>query len=73
MALLPHQPDRTPQRAPSRGQLPGGPVTALAKAAHGDGIWLGTGTGTVAHWDGSKWQLVTTLDAGIQTMLDAGG
>ncbi len=50
-----------------------GAVTALAKAAHGDGIWLGTDNGAVAHWDGSKWRLVTALDAGVATMLDVEG
>ncbi len=55
------------------GQITGGAVTALAKAAHGNGIWLGTDTGTLARWDGSKWQLVTTLGSTIQTMLDLDG
>ncbi len=59
--------------SPGSEQAPGGTVTALAKEAHGAGIWLGTSTGAVARWDGSKWHLVTTLDAGVQTMLDSGG
>lgn len=54
-------------------KTPRGAVTALAKAPHDAGIWLGTDTGAVAHWDGSEWRLVTVLDAGIKTMLDAGG
>ena len=51
----------------------GATVTALAKAALGDGIWLGTDTGALAHWDGSKWQLVTTLGTAVRTLLDLDG
>ncbi len=56
-----------------RQEASSGAVTALAQAAHSDGIWLGTGGGLVARWDGGKWQQVTALDAGVQTMLDLDG
>ena len=56
-----------------QGEPAAGTVTALAKAAHGAGIWLGTDTGTLAHWNGSKWQSVTNLYTPIRTMLDAEG
>jgi ligand-binding sensor domain-containing protein len=57
---------------PGRHASPGA-VTALARAVSGDGIWLGTDSGYVAHWDGAEWQLVTTLAAGVHTILELDG
>jgi ligand-binding sensor domain-containing protein len=50
-----------------------GRVTALAKAAHGGGIWLATDSGYVARWDGGQWQPIAMLDSAVQQLVDLDG
>jgi ligand-binding sensor domain-containing protein len=59
--------------AQRRDAAPSGAITAMAKAVHGQGIWLGTSDGSIARWDGVKWQQVTILSAGIEAMADVDG
>jgi ligand-binding sensor domain-containing protein len=53
--------------------MPPGQVAAIANGANGDMVWAGTHSGNIARWDGTEWQLVTTVPGAVQSLVDFGG